>query len=280
MALFRALETRRRGGLFEDPYAERFLPGSLTGGGARQRASRRSARRICRYIDGRWPGARTSAVGGTRAIDDLLSDAGRSTAGGLPWSRLRHPRPAYEGAGARPPSTSSTRRPCWRRSERRWVRTEHGRSRSTSPAMPFSRRSSGAGLDTAEPAAFVWEGVTNYLTAEAVDGTLREVAQAGGRQHASSSPTYTSGVIDGTVQLRGRPAPCARPSPAWASPGPSASTRPRSPVTWASAACASYRTRAPTTTAAACWATRRATCAGTASTGWLWRRSGATGPPA
>jgi methyltransferase (TIGR00027 family) len=34
----------------------------------------------------------------------------------------------------------------------------------------------GGGFDTAVPAVVVWEGVTNYLTAEAVDATLRGLA--------------------------------------------------------------------------------------------------------
>ena len=35
-----------------------------------------------------------------------------------------------------------------------------------------------AGFDSTRPACFVWEGVTNYLTSEAVDDALRQIAQA------------------------------------------------------------------------------------------------------
>jgi methyltransferase (TIGR00027 family) len=35
-----------------------------------------------------------------------------------------------------------------------------------------------AGFDGTEAACFVWEGVTNYLSPEAVDGILRQIAQA------------------------------------------------------------------------------------------------------
>jgi methyltransferase (TIGR00027 family) len=34
-----------------------------------------------------------------------------------------------------------------------------------------------AGFDISRPACWIWEGVTNYLTAEAVDSTLRQVAE-------------------------------------------------------------------------------------------------------
>jgi len=49
--------------------------------------------------------------------------------------------------------------------------------------MDFNRQSVGAVLtqadfDKTHPACFVWEGVTNYLTAESVDGVLRQIAQA------------------------------------------------------------------------------------------------------
>jgi methyltransferase (TIGR00027 family) len=35
-----------------------------------------------------------------------------------------------------------------------------------------------AGFDTARPACFIWEGVTNYLRAEAVDGVLHQIGKA------------------------------------------------------------------------------------------------------
>lgn len=37
-----------------------------------------------------------------------------------------------------------------------------------------------AGFDETEPTCIVWEGVTNYLSPEAIDGILRQIAQAAG----------------------------------------------------------------------------------------------------
>src|SRR5262249_20439138 len=34
-----------------------------------------------------------------------------------------------------------------------------------------------AGFDASRPACWIWEGVTNYLTAEAVDSSLRQIAE-------------------------------------------------------------------------------------------------------
>ena len=47
----------------------------------------------------------------------------------------------------------------------------------------LAARLAGAGFDRTAPAGFVWEGVTNYLTEEAIDATLAVItglAQAGG----------------------------------------------------------------------------------------------------
>lgn len=37
-----------------------------------------------------------------------------------------------------------------------------------------------AGFDETEPSCVVWEGVTNYLSPEAIDGILRQIAQVAG----------------------------------------------------------------------------------------------------
>src|SRR5262245_60841753 len=76
MALFRALESQRGAGarLFEDPFARRFLGGTLR---LVERTARLPGARgaIIRFMDARWPGARTAAVARTRLIDDWLAEA-------------------------------------------------------------------------------------------------------------------------------------------------------------------------------------------------------------
>jgi methyltransferase (TIGR00027 family) len=51
--------------------------------------------------------------------------------------------------------------------------------------IDFNRQSLGAvlsqaGFDRMSPACFIWEGVTNYLSSEAVDSVLREIRQTAG----------------------------------------------------------------------------------------------------
>src|SRR4029453_6180045 len=82
MAPFRALESLRPPGerLFADPFAARFLRPRLRAAllAARVPALRR---RIVRFLDRRWPGARSSGVARTRLFDDALRDALRSGCG-------------------------------------------------------------------------------------------------------------------------------------------------------------------------------------------------------
>src|SRR3954465_10882935 len=72
MALFRASETARaRDGLVDDPLASALLPSGL-GVIARLYGFRPLAAVLNRYIDRRWPGARTSGIARTRLIDDWI----------------------------------------------------------------------------------------------------------------------------------------------------------------------------------------------------------------
>ena len=204
MALFRALETRRRGGVFEDPYAERFLPASLrvVAAGARLPPIREG---VSRYIDRRWPGARTSAVARTRAIDDLLVEAVREgvrqvvlLGAGYDTRALRMPElaevPVFE-----------LDRPALLVAKRE--RLPEQRDGLQRVEIDFARDDpiealAAAGFDRGAPAAFVWEGVTNYLTPEAAEATFRAVA--GTAPAGRLIFTYVHrGAIDGTVEYEG-----------------------------------------------------------------------------
>lgn len=191
MALFRALETRRRGGLFRDPYAARFLPRRLRAVPWLPGAAL--------YIDRRWPGARTSAVARTRAIDDLLAEAEPRQVvflgAGYDTRALRLP------ALAEVPVFELDQAPLL--AAKNAVLPAEGRL--TRVPIDFAEQEpiavlTEAGFDPATPAAFVWEGVTNYLTAEAADATFRAVAGCapGGRLIF----TYVHrGAIDGSVEF-------------------------------------------------------------------------------
>jgi methyltransferase (TIGR00027 family) len=164
---------------------------------------------ISRYVDFRLPGARSSAIARTRLIDDALGDALASG----------NPQVVILGAGFdcrayRLPYLSRTTifevdQPATRSAKL-------ARLRHVLPRMPdnvrfveidFNRQEltevlMQSGFEPSQRAVFLWEGVTNYLTAEAVDAVLRCVATC--TPGSQIIFTYVhSGVLDGSVYFEG-----------------------------------------------------------------------------
>jgi len=184
MALFRALESLQpeTTRLFCDPLAAIFLRrwrrGLLT------MARFHSGRRLIeRALDWKAPGARAAGIARTKWIDDeassalevctqlVLLGAGFDTrAHRLPYAQrfttfeLDRPetslakQSALQRAGAALPSNV------------RYVSIDFNRQ-SIADALRQ------AGFDWTSPASFIWEGVTNYLSTEAVDAVLRQIQQ-------------------------------------------------------------------------------------------------------
>jgi methyltransferase (TIGR00027 family) len=181
MALFRALESLRppEERRIDDPFASRFLRPALR---LLLYAARRPEvrRLLVRFLDARWPGARSSGVARTRWIDDALRAELRAGC----------PQVVILGAGfdAR----------AWRLPELAGVRVfeldraatqERKRARLGAGAAPvfvsadlgvpdFGAALRAAGFDPERPACFLLEGVSNYLSAEAVDGVMRFVGRS------------------------------------------------------------------------------------------------------
>jgi methyltransferase (TIGR00027 family) len=186
MALFRALESARGPGrrLFADPYAAAFLgwPLALVARAARLPGV---APRVARFIDQRWPGARSSGVARTRFIDDALTAAladgvGQVVLLGAGFDARAHRLPGIERARVFEvdhPATQARKRALLAgvlpaASERvRWVATDFSRGR-------LAEAMAAGGWDPDARTFFVWEGVTNYLTEDAVSDTLRWCARA------------------------------------------------------------------------------------------------------
>jgi methyltransferase (TIGR00027 family) len=208
MALYRAMESARprRKRLFTDPLAIHFLRPSL-----------RTAAVLCRipllaeafvwYADRRAPGARTSAIARTRLIDDVVSQAltdrirqvvilgagydcrlyRLSSLSGFVAFEVDHP--------ATLAAKLSRLRDVIRElpGNVRYVEIDFGRQ---DLAGALERR----GFDQNLPSIFVWEGVTNYLSAEAVDAVLHYVA--GCSPGTRLVFTYVHrGVIDGSASF-------------------------------------------------------------------------------
>jgi methyltransferase (TIGR00027 family) len=184
MALFRALESAKPPGrrLFFDPLAQAFLDRqlglvALAGRFGPMRAS------ICWLIDTVWPGARASGVARTRLIDDLLAErqgeldslvilgAGYdSRAYRLPWplsaQLLELDAPDTQALKRRRLCQLLGREPA----QVRFVAVDFNRQRLEDALADIRLAPAGRTL-------FLWEGVTNYLSAEAVAATLDSLRQ-------------------------------------------------------------------------------------------------------
>lgn len=210
MAFFRALESGRPDGrrLFVDRLAERFLRPSLK---MAVRASRwpMVAGIVNLYVDWRLPGARTSAIARTALIDDALAEALRDGIRQVVILGAGFDCRAYrlsEMAGSKVfevdhPSTLATKLRVLRDAlpgipgNVKFVEIDFNQD-----ALPDVLGE--AGLLKSERAVFLWEGVTNYLTADAVDSVLRLVASCG----VGSRVIFTyvhAGLMDGSVRFDG-----------------------------------------------------------------------------
>lgn len=184
-ALFRALEARHPGSVrpATDRYAERFLSARLRAVTTIARP-RLGHRLVTELIDRRWPGVRSSIVARTRLIDDLLCEI----AGGVDQFVILgagFDTRAYRLGCVDDLTTFEIDHPATQERKRRsllagngvhyvaWDFHEHG----------LDRALSAAGFDPAVPTLFLWEGVTNYLTAETVDETIRWCSQAAVGSH-------------------------------------------------------------------------------------------------
>jgi methyltransferase (TIGR00027 family) len=224
MAFFRAMESVRPEGrrLFVDSLAEQFV------GPSSRRAVRASrspviAALINRYADWRLPGARTSAIARTKMIDEALGDALRPQRSGQHGSSrqrgLGNEQVVILGAGfdcrayrlgtLRGVTVFEVDHPAT-------LATKVGVLRGALGKIPeairfveidFNRESlpevlARAGFQASRGTVFLWEGVTNYLTAEAVDSVLRFVASCG--RGSRIIFTYVDGgVLDESVNFEG-----------------------------------------------------------------------------
>ncbi|MFG1927590.1 class I SAM-dependent methyltransferase [Cryptosporangium sp. NPDC048952] len=199
VALFRALESVRDDRLFSDSYARLFLPRGyrVAAGVARFRPV---GRRLEQYIDARWGGPRGSAVARTRLIDDWVDDAVSRGA-----RQLLVLGAGFDSRAHRLPALSSVDvfevdHPATQASKQRILA---GRTRSDVRFVPvdflyddLGSALASAGFSPTVQTVVVWEGVTNYLTAAAVDVTLRYL---GGIRGEVIFTYVDKAVLDGGV---------------------------------------------------------------------------------
>lgn len=184
MALFRALESSRAAGsrLFNDPFAAIFLHEWRAW---LCRIARSFAGRLLveRFLDRAAPGARAAGIARTRWIDDQVA-AALETATQLVLLGAGFDTRAYRLPSAARVITFELDRPETSFAKQAALKKAIGSlpERVRFVTIDFNSQSVGevltqAGFDKTHPACFIWEGVTNYLTAEAVDSALREIRQ-------------------------------------------------------------------------------------------------------
>ena len=213
VAFYRALESSERGRapLFRDPFAAAFIPRDLRYG---LLAAAFGPLRVLllRYADWRAPGARTSAIGRTRFIDDEVR---RAVARGV--GQLVILGAGFDCRAHRMPELASVR--VFEVDQTDTQRVKRHRLGSISAAEPplhpgvayvgvdferddLSERLVASGWDPAQSALFLWEGVTNYLTETAVGEVLAFL----GRAARGSTVVFTyihRGLLEGRVQFEG-----------------------------------------------------------------------------
>ena len=135
---------------------------------------------VCACIDRRWPGVRSSVVARTRLIDDLIAAAPDEDIEQLVILGAGFDSRAYRVSRLAAIDTFEVDHPDTQAAKREALKRvlpsppEHVRF----VAVDFKQNDlasamSAAGYRDSKRTLVLWEGVTNYLTAEAVDSTLR-----------------------------------------------------------------------------------------------------------
>jgi methyltransferase (TIGR00027 family) len=169
VALFRALETRRRDRLFADDHAVRFLSARYRWL-VRAAAVRPVGHGIARLIDHLYPGGpRMSAVARTRLIDDLLAEAEPEQVLllGAGYDSRAHRIPGM-------PPTYEVDHPATQRAKRQRI-ADRPHVHYVPVDLDAESLAVALGGLPAKRTAVIWEGVTNYLTERAVDATFRDL---------------------------------------------------------------------------------------------------------
>jgi methyltransferase (TIGR00027 family) len=209
-ALFRAIESYRhpqRKRLFEDHLAPIFL-------GPRMRKFFNLSRvpllghLVLWYIDKKWPGVRASSLGRTCWIDDQLSNMLKN---GVKQVVILGA--GYDCRSFRLPGMIQTKvfeldHPSTLDVKKNRLINKLGRLPEyvTYIAIDFILQDlamvlANAGFDPSVPSFFLWEGVMHYLTAEAVDSTLKSIASLASSGSRLVFTYIHRGLLDNTVHF-------------------------------------------------------------------------------
>jgi methyltransferase (TIGR00027 family) len=210
MAFFRASESVRppQRRMFVDSLAVQFIRPSLRIAVWLSKMPA-IAKLVNWYADRRLPGARTSAIARTRFIDDVLANVVEKGVGQVVILGAGFDCRAYRLRYLDRTTIFEVDHPVT-------LARKKAKLHEVLPKVPdnvryvqidfmegrLSEELLRGGFESSRRAVFLWEGVTNYLTAEAVDAVLRYVASC--RPGSQIIFTYVhSGILDGSVRFDG-----------------------------------------------------------------------------
>jgi methyltransferase (TIGR00027 family) len=211
MALFRAIESDRAADrrLFEDPFACAFLPPPLQ---LVQQFGRLPAvgALVPWLINRWWPGPLGAGICRTRYIDDGLRAALRDGVVQVVILGAGFDSRAYRIAGIEYTRVFEVDHPATQAAKRQRLARilERLPAHVAFVAIDFNQQTLdsvllAAGLQPTLRTFVIWEGVTNYLNADAVDTTLRFLARA---TPCGSRILFTyihRGILDGSARFEG-----------------------------------------------------------------------------
>jgi methyltransferase (TIGR00027 family) len=190
--------------LFDDPFAHGFL--STTKWAYCVYRIPLIGRLIPLYIDSNWPGVRPSALGRTCWIDEQLIYSLKND--GIRQVVILGA--GYDCRAYRIPGMNQIR--VFEIDHPDTLEVKIKRLKAQLPSIPghvsfvkvdfdredFTRALEEAGFDRSVPAFFLWEGVMHYLTADAVDKTLRSIKSISAPKSRLVFTYIHRGLLEGT----------------------------------------------------------------------------------
>lgn len=211
VALFRALETLHSSQerLFADPVAEHFL--RWWGRALLVMARIAFVRRVVEtLVDRKWPGARTSAIARTRLIDDAVCLAMRDGVEQLVLLGAGFDSRPHRLAEVKNARVFEIDQPATQQRKSRRIASRFGSAASHVVYIPIDFQTDAVdaalranGFDMKDRSCLVWEGVTNYLSEDAVDVTLRSLADVAALGSTMIFTYVHRGLLDGSVEFEG-----------------------------------------------------------------------------
>jgi methyltransferase (TIGR00027 family) len=208
MAVFRASEHAKAAAarVFADPLAAALLPAELRFA-VRLFGHRSTATLLNGYIDRRWPGARTSGIARTKLIDDWIEESSDAI------DQVVLLGAGFDTRAWRLKALASARifevdHPNTAEVKQQRLQSAHADlSKVTFVKVDFEiddfdRLLLAAGFDASRRAIVVWEGVSQYLTGEAVCAVMRWVGKLAPRSRFIFTYVH-EGVLDGSVAFVG-----------------------------------------------------------------------------